>query len=73
MTNTQELELLQRLLTPVVTKHGLERGVKIMEAVGTVVVAMQAWPEDIRDDALEALLSTLDTIKEMASEPSKAA
>jgi hypothetical protein len=70
MSNISDVKIVTNLLLITVEKYGLDRGGQILEAILPVVEVMKAWPEDIRDDALETFLTLFASIKKMASEPS---
>lgn len=62
-----EYELMRTHITPLLEKHGLDRGGRILEAVKQAHAVLDAWPKDIRDDALELFLGLIATTKEAAA------
>lgn len=47
------LELTKQVVIPIIDKHGLSKGGKIITEVGAVITRISQWPDDIKIECME--------------------
>lgn len=66
LTEEQEVQLFESIVTPIIRRHGMVKGMKIMAALQPIVRQMQAIPQDIGREVVELLLDILTKAKAQA-------
>jgi len=64
--------MMKEIFIPIVEKHGLEKGGRIMCEVGKTLATVTAWPEDIKEDCLAEVQHILELAKAAAAQPNGA-
>ncbi len=56
MTKTKEqieAEMFEAVMLPIIKKHGVNKGSRIVAAVGDILGRMVQWPDDIKNECNE--------------------
>lgn len=67
----REALIFGEVITPLVGKYGMEKMVKVLEAIAPVSEAMAGVPDEVEDEVIEVFLSLLE-IKKRDNESKKA-
>lgn len=62
-----EAEILKEVMLPIIEKHGLDKGGKVLTAVGEVLTQISKWPDDIKESCMEELERILELAKSKAA------
>ena len=65
--NQIDMDFFKGTILPVIERHGMDRGGRILTHVGDVMTRMHAWPDDIKESCMEELLRIMAMAKQKAS------